>query len=278
ATHENANAALAELPPSLDTEAQLVTVRADIEGHRRLAAQVRAEAQALAREAELADRRVQAILAERTEWQNRKASAASQIATIEARVTEVTAEREELAHAPAVVAEKRSALITEIEHAENDRRVAADALAAAETAIAETDRSAKASLEALSSSREAAARAEERMEGAKRRLADVEREIHDMLEVEPQAVAGLAETEPGTELPPLAEIEENLEKLRRDRERLGAVNLRAEEELREVETQHTALTTERDDLVEAIKRLRQGIQSLNREARERLLTSFEVVN
>ena len=79
-------------------------------------------------------------------------------------------------------------------------------------------------------------------------------------------------------MPPLAEIEENLEKLRRDRERLGAVNLRAEEELREVETQHTALTTERDDLVEAIKRLRQGIQSLNREARERLLTSFETVN
>jgi len=63
-----------------------------------------------------------------------------------------------------------------------------------------------------------------------------------------------------------------------DRERLGAVNLRAEEELREVEAQHTALTTERDDLVEAIKRLRQGIQSLNREARERLLTSFETVN
>ena len=85
-------------------------------------------------------------------------------------------------------------------------------------------------------------------------------------------------SKPGAELPPLAEIEENLEKLRRDRERLGAVNLRAEEELREVETQHTALTTERDDLVEAIKRLRQGIQSLNREARERLLTSFETVN
>src|ERR1700686_3336135 len=116
------------------------------------------------------------------------------------------------------------------------------------------------------------------MDGSKRRLADVEREIHDMLEVEPQAVAGLAEIEPGAELPPLAEIEENLEKLRRDRERLGAVNLRAEEELREVEAQHTSLTTERDDLVEAIKRLRQGIQSLNREARERLLASFENVN
>jgi len=276
--HQAAAEALAELPPSLEAEAKLAAVRSDIEGHRRLAAQVRAEAQALAREAELADRRVQAILAERNEWTNRKASAASQFATIEERITEVTAERMELDNAPALFAEKRSALISEIEYAENDRRVAADALAAAETAMAETDRAAKTSLEALSAAREATARAEERMESAKRRLADVEREIHDMLEVEPQAVAGLAEIEPGAELPPLPEIEETLEKLRRDRERLGAVNLRAEEELREVETQHTALTTERDDLVEAIKRLRQGIQSLNREARERLLTSFETVN
>jgi chromosome segregation protein len=73
-------------------------------------------------------------------------------------------------------------------------------------------------------------------------------------------------------------VEKRLERLRRERERLGAVNLRAEEELNQVETQHNSLTTERDDLVEAIKRLRQGIQSLNREARERLLASFEVVN
>ena len=116
------------------------------------------------------------------------------------------------------------------------------------------------------------------MEGTKRRLSDIEREIHDMLEVEPHAVAALAELEPGAELPPLAEIEESLEKLRRDRERLGAVNLRAEEELNEVEGSHNSLATERDDLVEAIKRLRQGIQSLNKEARERLLTSFETVN
>ncbi len=75
-----------------------------------------------------------------------------------------------------------------------------------------------------------------------------------------------------------AEVEANLERLRRERERLGAVNLRAEEELREVETQHDSLAAERDDLVEAIKRLRQGIQNLNREARQRLLASFEVVD
>ncbi|HWX61118.1 chromosome segregation protein SMC [Bradyrhizobium sp.] len=278
AAHASAIAALDDMPPTIETETRLGAVRADIDDHRRTAAQVRAEAQALAREAELADRRVQAILAERTEWQNRAQSAASQLTTIETRITELKAERAELDNAPMLFAEKRAALISEIEYAEDHRRTAADALASAESAMAETDRAAKSSLEALSSAREACGRAEERLEGARRRLVDVEREIHDLLEIEPQAVAGLAEIEPGAAQPPLAEIEENLEKLRRDRERLGAVNLRAEEELREVEAQHTALTTERDDLVEAIKRLRQGIQSLNREARERLLVSFETVN
>ena len=99
-----------------------------------------------------------------------------------------------------------------------------------------------------------------------------------MLEIEPAAVAELAEIKPGEELPNVADVEAKLDRIRRERERLGAVNLRAEEELREVETQHDGLAKERDDLVEAIKRLRQGIQNLNREARERLLASFEVVN
>jgi chromosome segregation protein len=276
--HEAALAALAGLPASQETETRLVSVREEIAGHRTKAAQVRAEAQALAREAELADRRLQSIAAERSEWQARKDGAASQIATIEARVSEATAERAELDAAPAAFAEKRRALITEIETAEAARREAADKLAEAENQMAEADRAARASLEGLSAAREATGRAEERMEGTKRRLQDIEREIHDMLEVEPAGVAPLAEIEPGAELPPVDQVEADLEKLRRDRERLGAVNLRAEEELREVETQHTTLTAERDDLVEAIKRLRQGIGSLNKEARERLLNSFETVN
>ena len=140
---------------------------------------------------------LQAIVAEQRQWQSRRESAASQIATIEARITEVRAERAELDNAPAVFAEKRRALIGEIESAETGRRVAADALASAENVMAETDRAAKASLEALSSAREATARAEERMDGARRRLADIEREIHDMLEIEPQGVAGLAEITAG---------------------------------------------------------------------------------
>jgi len=143
--------------------------------------------------------------------------------------------------------------------------------------LAEADRAARAALESMGTAREDAARAEERFDGAKRRLADIAHEIREMLEVEPEAVAELAELKPGATLPEVEEIEKTLDRIRRERERLGAVNLRAEEELREVEAQHGNLTRERDDLVEAIKRLRQGIQNLNKEARERLLASFEVV-
>ena len=269
---------LTALPPSTDVEERLAAVRTEIEGHRAHLAEVRAEAQGLAREAELAARRLVTIASENQSWTTRKAGAASQSETLSVRVEEAKTERASLEDAPQAFAEKRAALIGEIEGAEGNRRAAADRLAEAETKLAEADRDARAALDAMGSAREDAARAEERYEAGKRRLADIGHEIVEMLEVPPAEVAGLAELSADKPLPDVADVEATLERLRRERERLGAVNLRAEEELREVETQHTTLTTERDDLVEAIKRLRQGIQSLNREARERLLASFEVVN
>jgi chromosome segregation protein len=278
AAAQEAERRLADLPPAAEVEEKLVGVRAEVEERRAQLAELRAQAQALAREAELAQRRLQAIGGERTGWSQRRDGAAAQITTLEGRVQEAKAERSSLADAPQAFAEKRVALIGEIEVAEAARRAAADRLAEAENALAAADRDARAALEATGTAREEAARAEERFEGAKRRLTDIAHEIREVLEVAPEAVGELAELKPGAELPETAEVEGRLDRLRRERERLGAVNLRAEEELNEVQTQHTTLTTERDDLVEAIKRLRQGIQSLNREARERLLSSFEVVN
>jgi len=273
-----AESSLGALAPAADLETKLAQVRDDIAGKRAKLAEVQAEQQAIVREAELADRRLSQLSTDRNGWVERQQGARTQIATLEQRITEAKRDRTELENAPQVFAEKRSALITEVQSAEAERRACADRLQQAENALAEADRDARAALEAASAAREDLARAEERFEGAKRRLSDVGREIHDMLEIPPSAVAELAEIKPTDPLPDLAEIESTLERLRRERERLGAVNLRAEEELRGVESQHASLTTERDDLVEAIKKLRLGIQSLNREARERLLTSFEQVN
>ena len=136
-------------------------------------AEVRAEQQALAREAELADRRLDAIAADTAGWSERRDGARNQIATLDPRIAEAKRERAALDDAPQVFAEKRRALIGEIETAEAARRAGADRLAEAENALAEADRAARAALEALGAAREEAARAEERFEGAKRRLADI---------------------------------------------------------------------------------------------------------
>ena len=264
--------------PTSETERKLASIRAKIEDDRAQLSEARAEAQAIAREGELASKRLQAIAVETQAWTERKTGAGAQLTTLDARIEEARTERASLDDAPQLFQEKRVALISEIEGAEQNRRAAADRLAAAEEALAIADRAARAALEAMSAAREDAVRAEERFEAAKRRLTDVSQEIRDLLEIEPAEALALAALEPGAEMPHVDTIEADLEKLRRERERLGAVNLRAEEELREVETQHTTLTTERDDLIEAIRKLRSGIQSLNKEARERLLSSFETVN
>src|ERR1700730_11022431 len=268
---------LQRCPRPAGTEGQLASVRAAIEAHRTELAEARAQSQALAREAEIAARRIAAIATDRAGWSERHGGSATQIAALSARMEEARTERTALEQMPALFEEKRQGLLSEIENGEAQRRMAAERLAEGENALAEAARGARAALEAMTAAREQAARAEERFEGDKRRLIDVEHEIREMLEAEPGEVAELAGIKPDQVLPEPSEIEATLERLRRERERLGAVNLRAEEELREVETRHGTLVTERDDLVEAIKRLRQGIQNLNREARERLLASFEQV-
>ncbi len=83
---------------------------------------------------------------------------------------------------------------------------------------------------------------------------------------------------PGCDASPAEALDNDVHRLRRQRDALGAVNLRAEEDAREVQTEYDTLVKEKADLEEAIKKLRSGIAGLNREGRERLLTAFEQVN
>jgi len=275
---DQAQKALAALAPAAEIEEKLAKINAVIARQRAACAEQRGEAQAIAREAELANHRLSAIAGERQGWDDRKANAAAQIATLEQRTAEAASERAELSNAPAKFAAQRQALIGEIETATARRRAAADRLAAAETDLGEADKAARLALEAVGEARAEAARGEERYDAAKRRLADLEHEIREALQVEPASAAEVAELKPDAEPPTIAEVETKIERIKAERERLGSVNLLAEQELREVEGQHQKLIGERDDLVEAIRRLRQGIHSLNHEARERLLSSFQIVN
>jgi chromosome segregation protein len=277
-THSEAEKALAALRAGSEIEAKLAAINDVIARERGACAEVRGEAQAIAREVELANHRLQAIAAERQAWNERNDNAAAQIATLEQRTTEAATERDDLKAAPEKFVAERQSLIGAVETATAERRAAADRLATAETELADADKAARVALEAVGEARAEAARGEERHDAAKRRLADIEHEIREALQVEPAAAAEVAEIKADAEQPSIAEVEAKIERIKQERERLGSVNLLAEQELRDVEAQHLKLTSERDDLVEAISRLRQGIHSLNHEARERLLTSFKIVN
>jgi chromosome segregation protein len=270
--------ALAALAPSADLETALLQARVEL-GERRIAASdARARVQTLSREAELRTSRREAIARDIAAWRQRAATASQTAEQTRQRIEAVTTERTLLEEAPDTFLVERRRLVGEIETAEGARKVAADALAAGETALAEADRQARAALEGLSAVREARASAEARLEAARQRLADVIRQIEDGLEVALAGLQGLTGLKPGDEAPPQDEVERRLGGLKAERERLGAVNLRAEDELTEVKGKREGLTAERDDLGEAIRRLRQAIGALNREGRERLLAAFEIVN
>ncbi|KAF0122799.1 MAG: chromosome segregation protein, partial [Xanthobacteraceae bacterium] len=142
----------------------------------------------------------------------------------------------------------------------------------------DADRAARAALDAMTGAREAFVRAEARLESGRQRLQEIGAEIAEKFETEPVALVRIAGLSTDAALPDARRTEDQLEDLRRERERLGGVNLRADDELTEVQTQFDGMVAERDDLVEAIKKLRGGIGSLNREGRERLLASFATVN
>lgn len=275
---DEAGGQLQALPADNGHDEQLGTLRVEIAEARSAAAEARAALQGQEREAALRARRLQAIADERTSWQRRLADANLQIDRLQSRLDEHIREKADLDEAPDTFLHRRQSLLSRIAKAEADRAGTSDARTVGERELREADHLAKEALAALSVARETQVRAEERNESAKQRLLDIEARIEDVIGCRPSQLhekTGLAVDAP---LPDVESIDKRLERLKAERERLGGVNLRAEEEAGEVGAQLEALIAERDDLIEAIRRLRLGIQSLNREGRERLLAAFEVVN
>jgi len=240
--------------------------------------EARAALETLKREGELRNQRLISIAEEAGRWEARRAAAASQIAELSRRHDELTAELAAAERVPEEMADRRNALLTSIADAEAARHQASDARVAAEAVLADADKHAKTADQALSAVREERARAQALSESAAARIEELRTRIQDELECTPDQLGERAEIKDGEELPPLEQAEKKVERLKQEREQLGGVNLRAEEEADEQETRLKTLTSDRDDLVGAIDRLRRGIQSLNREGRERLLESFEKVN
>jgi chromosome segregation protein len=275
---EDAQGALASAPDPAELNLRFERQTATVAGDRTTLADARAARDGLKREAEARQRRLEAIGAERRSWIDRAENADRQLASLAERRRESEDERARIADAPEELESRRRALLSEIGGAEKRRKDAADQLAMAETRQAAFDRGAHEALQGLSEAREARARAEERLTAADERRQEAEARIQEALGVAPHLVMRQAGLEPGASVPDMGEVERRVERLKIERERLGAVNLRAEEEQRELSERLETLVSDREDVIEAIKKLRQAIQSLNREGRERLLAAFDVVN
>ncbi|MGF1629871.1 MAG: chromosome segregation protein SMC [Kiloniellaceae bacterium] len=232
----------------------------------------------LRREAEARGRRLTDIETERQSWARRAGEAKTHLAELEERRAATEVEIETLAAIPLALAEKRDALAELIDESEARRRAAADALASGETRLGEADKALKAEETRLTNTRENRIRAEGAVSQSGQTLDTVIARVREKLDCTLDSVLEVAEVEEGQELPAREEVEAKLARLVRERENLGAVNLRAEVEARELDEQIVGMQSERADLVNAIARLRQGIAGLNREGRERLLAAFEAVN
>jgi chromosome segregation protein len=274
---ESAQAEFQAIPVLEGLAQEVAALRDNVNRERAAYAEARAKHDGLEREAKARAERINAIEAEARQWGERAKRASEQIEHLTARAQETREAIAELAGMPQILADKRHKLMNLLQEAETERKAAADALAKGENAVRAADQILREAQELASSSREDHARFEARLEASKQRHEDSERRIAETLQCAPSEIVANA----GLDLDKIEDtehIERRLSSLREDRERLGGVNLRAEEEAETVATQLATLIRERDDLVQAINKLRGGISSLNREGRQRLLDAFGTVN
>lgn len=257
---------------------QLETFKTELVSLRGEVAQKRAAHENIAQKSALRNERLAQLTTDLKRWQNRFDNSELQITELQSRILETQSELEKASDAPEQFTDHRRKLDKQIDEASQAKKAADTALSDTEGRLSAADSLAKQRLDELTKVREEAARAEERAHALSKRLGELEAEILREMECQLHQVKQLAQIEEGADLPPLVQVEKNLEKHKNERERLGGVNLRAEQELEEIESQIASMTKERDDLIQAIAKLRHAIGSLNKEGRQKLLAAFDAVN
>jgi chromosome segregation protein len=210
-------------------------------------------------------------------WQARLGNASARVAELSERRDEAARRLKSAQDAPATLAQKAEALQHEITRADARASAAEDALKAGEAAARKAADAERDTTRASGDAREARARAEAQREAAQQAAEYITARIDEELSATPQALLVELEVDHDA-LPQITVLEDSLARLKRARDSLGAVNLRAEEDAREVQDEHDTLIQEMADLEAAIAKLRAGISALNREGRERLLVAFDKVN
>jgi chromosome segregation protein len=272
-----AEAALDALEDPAEARAAVETARAAVEMARTDMLAAREAFDALRRAGEARKARLTAITRERAGWAARLDQAQTLAAELSGRHAEAEAALSEALGAPDRLADAQAKLAKGIAEAEARKAEADNAQSVAEAALRDATQAEREAEKRAGEARERRAGLEARAEAAR----DTARAAIDRIEEDRDCTpdALLAVLEIGAdELAGISALEDEINSLKRARDALGAVNLRAEEDAHAVEEERAELAREKADLDQAIATLRGGIGSLNREGRERLLTAFEQVN
>ncbi len=224
--------------------------------------------------------RLHAIADENVNLQNRIIRSQERLKELEEREEKLSEKQETLQNAPKTMGSEREDLMARISTLESERNIDADRLAVVENELTETNKALKEADSILTEARESRAHAQATASAGQEQLDEIVLAIVERFEKKPETL--IAETtlriEEDQELPTIEPLKEKKEKLTRSRDIIGAVNLRAEQEATELETEVGGMLEERNDLIQAISELRDAIETLNAEARERLMAAFDHVN
>jgi chromosome segregation protein len=270
--------ALTELPNADVAKEKITTLRADLAERRTIQVECQSAFDSLVRAAEERRRRLGNIERELANWRGRHEGAGNQIKQLSDRQTSQSSEIARLGALPQVIEQRRNVLMMSIYQSERIRKEASYKLAEGETRLVDADKTLRDAEATLAKARENRVRLQGLVEQAEQAAAVIIERVLDKLDTTPVQLFRIAGLLEGMDLPELEVSERKVDRLVRERETMGPVNLRAEQESEELTKQIQTLHTERDDLIEAIAKLRKGISELNREGRQRLLESFHEVD
>ena len=216
---------------------------------------------------------------QKNDWENRKDEAETRIKSLKVRLDNLKEDKSRLEKLPDNFVEKANELNLKIETAEQNRNFAADKLVQTETLLNEAEKLEKSSEQNLASFREDMIKVEASLNLAKTKIENIEDRVHEKLRIKSNQLKEIVNLSDNEELNTSIEtLEKTVQRLLNERESLGAVNLRAEEEMNEMRQKIELMSKERVDLELAIEKLKSGIFELNKEGRQRLKDSFELVN
>jgi len=222
--------------------------------------------------------RIKNIDTEIQNWKNLKFNSEKMSKELHTRIDKIKSELENISKLPEAIAVKKGQLMQNISDSESKKQELSDGLISTEEKYQKINKELKASEYKMMIARENKAGSGATLEGLQNRKKDLVNDLKNHLNVDEKNLLDSSNLDDAENLPNVIEQEDKLDAKKNERDRLGSVNLRADEETEQYKVTINKMEKDREDLISAISKLRGSINELNQKGREKLLDAFEKVN